>query len=95
MDASWKNGQGYNTSNFLIYKAEFNLKKIINLYIHFKVITHIGANSIREVKELAVHAERVGVDAIAILPPFFYKAEVKIILKVSFFKIRNLKFIEP
>ena len=60
-----------------------------------KVITHIGANSIREVKELAVHAESIGVDAIAILPPFFYKAEVKIVLKVSFFKIRNLKFIEP
>ena len=40
------------------------------------MISHIGANSIVEVKELAAHAQSVKVDAIAILPPFFYKAEV-------------------
>ena len=41
------------------------------------VMTHIGANSIADVKELARHAESVKVNAIATLPPFYYKCEVK------------------
>ena len=37
------------------------------------IMVHIGANSIADVKELATHAEQIGCDAIALLPPFFYK----------------------
>jgi len=37
------------------------------------VMTHIGANSIADVKELARHGEACGVGAIATLPPFYYK----------------------
>lgn len=39
------------------------------------VMTHIGANSIADVKELARHAEKCKVHCIATLPPFYYKCE--------------------
>ena len=55
------------------------------------IMNHIGANSIADVKALAAHSEKIGLDAIAMLAPFYYKcadldslidylAEVKIIL---------------
>jgi len=39
----------------------------------FKIIVHIGTNSLLESCELAKHAERQGVCAIALMPPFFFK----------------------
>ncbi|MGL4520639.1 MAG: dihydrodipicolinate synthase family protein [Phocaeicola sp.] len=39
----------------------------------FKVIAHVGSNSMREAMELAVHAQQVGADAIAAMAPSFFK----------------------
>jgi len=39
------------------------------------VMTHVGANSIADVKALASHSEKIGCHAIASLPPIFYKPE--------------------
>ena len=38
-----------------------------------KIMNHIGANSIADVKTLAAHSEKIGLDAIALLAPFYYK----------------------
>ena len=37
------------------------------------IMNHIGANSIADVKALAAHSEKIGLDAIAMLAPFYYK----------------------
>ncbi|NOU65755.1 N-acetylneuraminate lyase [Paenibacillus sp. LMG 31461] len=37
------------------------------------VIAHIGAVNTRDSIELAIHAERVGADAISAVPPFYYR----------------------
>lgn len=39
----------------------------------FKVIAHVGCNSVREAIDLASHAEKCGADAIAAMPPCFFK----------------------
>ncbi|MCP3893070.1 dihydrodipicolinate synthase family protein [Bacteroides sp.] len=39
----------------------------------FKVIAHVGSNSMREAMELAAHAQQVGADAIAAMAPCFFK----------------------
>lgn len=39
----------------------------------FKVIAHVGANSLKEGIELAAHAQRVGADAIGAMAPAFFK----------------------
>jgi N-acetylneuraminate lyase len=39
-----------------------------------QVMNHIGANSIVEAKEMAAHSQAIGCDAIAAMPPFFFKA---------------------
>src|SRR3954454_17492368 len=36
------------------------------------VIVHVGSVSTKDAAELAAHAEKVGADAIASVPPFFY-----------------------
>lgn len=44
----------------------------------YKVIAHVGCNSAHEAIELASHAEKCGADAIAAMPPCFFKpSEVK------------------
>lgn len=40
-----------------------------------KVVAHVGSLNLAQAQELAVHAERVGVDAISIIPPFYYKPD--------------------
>lgn len=39
----------------------------------FGIIAHVGANNLRDAKELARHAEEVGVEAVAAFAPSFYK----------------------
>lgn len=41
----------------------------------FKVIVHVGCNSLPEAKELAAHAQLVGADAIAAMAPSFFKPQ--------------------
>lgn len=36
---------------------------------------HVGANALPEVKELAEDASKIGADAVALMPPFFYRPE--------------------
>ena len=50
------------------------------------VMAMVGANCIKEVQELAQHAEACGVNAIAVLPPLFYKPQV-----VNMFKTLRYK----
>ncbi|XP_052223935.1 N-acetylneuraminate lyase-like [Dreissena polymorpha] len=38
-----------------------------------QLVAHIGTGNLKETQELARHAERIGVDAIAALPPTYYK----------------------
>ncbi len=38
-----------------------------------EIICHVGGNSLLDCKDLAVHAERAGADAIAAFSPFFFK----------------------
>ncbi len=37
------------------------------------VISHVAANNTRDSQELAAHAEKMGVDAIATIPPIYFK----------------------
>lgn len=37
------------------------------------IMNHIGGNSIEDVKALAAHSEKIGLDCIALLAPFYYK----------------------
>lgn len=39
----------------------------------FKVIAHVGSNSMREAMELAAHAQQVGADTIGAMAPCFFK----------------------
>lgn len=39
----------------------------------YKVIAHVGSNSIKEAEELASHAQSIGADAIAAMAPCFFK----------------------
>jgi N-acetylneuraminate lyase len=39
-----------------------------------KVVVHVGTNSVVEARELAAHAQAIGVDAIGAMPPCFFKA---------------------
>jgi N-acetylneuraminate lyase len=39
----------------------------------FPVVVHVGHNSLPEARALAAHAERAGADAIAAVPPSYYK----------------------
>lgn len=41
----------------------------------FKVIVHVGAECLETVIDLATHAADIGVDAIAVSPPSFYKPQ--------------------
>ncbi|XP_052223496.1 N-acetylneuraminate lyase-like [Dreissena polymorpha] len=38
-----------------------------------QLVAHIGTGNLKDTQELARHAERIGVDAIAALPPTYYK----------------------
>jgi N-acetylneuraminate lyase len=38
-----------------------------------RVIVHAGAESLKDAAELAAHAERIGADAVAAMPPVFFK----------------------
>jgi 4-hydroxy-tetrahydrodipicolinate synthase len=38
-----------------------------------KVIVHVGAVNTQQAVELAVHAERIGADAVGAIPPYYYK----------------------
>ena len=38
-----------------------------------KVVAHVGCESLHETKELAAHAQAVGADGVAALPPTYYK----------------------
>lgn len=37
------------------------------------IMNHIGGNSIEDVKALAAHSEKIGLDCIGLLAPFYYK----------------------
>ncbi|GBN99329.1 N-acetylneuraminate lyase, partial [Araneus ventricosus] len=39
------------------------------------IIIQVGANSIKDARELAAHAEKIGATGIASLPPIFYKPQ--------------------
>ncbi|MEG0453912.1 MAG: dihydrodipicolinate synthase family protein [Bacteroides sp.] len=39
----------------------------------FKVIAHVGSNSMREAMELAAHAQEIGADAVGAMAPCFFK----------------------
>ncbi|MGL4851734.1 MAG: dihydrodipicolinate synthase family protein [Phocaeicola sp.] len=39
----------------------------------FKIIAHVGSNSMHEAMDLAVHAQQVGADAIGAMAPSFFK----------------------
>ncbi|TVY08032.1 dihydrodipicolinate synthase family protein [Paenibacillus cremeus] len=45
------------------------------------VMAHIGAINTRDSVELAVHAERVGADAVSAVPPFYYRYSEKAVRK--------------
>lgn len=36
------------------------------------VMVHVGANTTRETKELAIHASKIGVDGIGVVTPYYY-----------------------
>lgn len=38
-----------------------------------RIIVHVGHNSLAEAMRLAAHAERIGADAVACMPPYFFK----------------------
>ncbi|XP_062602728.1 N-acetylneuraminate lyase-like isoform X1 [Saccostrea cucullata] len=40
-----------------------------------KIVAHVGVLNVRESKELAKHAEEAGADALASLPPLFFKPQ--------------------
>ncbi|XP_052675155.1 N-acetylneuraminate lyase B-like [Crassostrea angulata] len=55
-------------------------KKILEKWIQvsegrLKIVAHVGVLNVRESKELAKHAEESGADAIASLPPLFFKPQ--------------------
>lgn len=61
-------------------------KRVIEVIMgHLKsrlaVVAHVGAASTNETVELAKHAEKVGVDAVAALPPYYYSYDEAAILK--------------
>jgi len=45
----------------------------VSAYPTFKVIVHVGAESIMDVVTLAAHAEKIGAHGIAMMPPTFFK----------------------
>lgn len=45
------------------------------------VIIHVGAVSTQDAVELAAHAERTGAEAVASVPPFFYRASTEAIFQ--------------
>jgi N-acetylneuraminate lyase len=45
-----------------------------------RVLAHVGSNSLPEAQELAQHAERCGVDGIAAVGPFYFKASSAAVL---------------
>jgi len=48
----------------------------------FKLVIHVGSNSLEEAKELASHAQEIKVDAIAAMPPCFFKpASVQLLVQ--------------
>ena len=49
-----------------------------------KVIVHVGSSNVDTIFELAKHAEDVGADAVATVPPFYYAYDEETI--VNFFK---------
>lgn len=54
-----------------------------------KVIVHVGSSNVDTVLELAKHAEEVGADAVASVPPFYYTYEDESI--IDFFRILTSK----
>ncbi len=40
-----------------------------------KIVAHVGSLNLAQAQELAVHAEQAGVDAISVIPPFYYKPD--------------------
>lgn len=40
-----------------------------------KVVAHVGSLNLAQAQELAAHAEQAGVDAISVIPPFYYKPD--------------------
>ncbi|CAM9265358.1 unnamed protein product, partial [Ectocarpus fasciculatus] len=45
----------------------------VKLELDFKLIAHVGCNSLSEARDLAEHAQRIGADAIAVMTPNFFK----------------------
>eukprot|EP01121_Diplochlamys_sp_Union-15-3_P018128 TRINITY_DN6541_c0_g1_i1.p1 TRINITY_DN6541_c0_g1~~TRINITY_DN6541_c0_g1_i1.p1 ORF type:complete len:325 (+),score=55.75 TRINITY_DN6541_c0_g1_i1:32-976(+) len=41
----------------------------------FKLIVHVGTNSLEEAKQLSLHAKELKADAIAAMPPIFFKPD--------------------
>jgi N-acetylneuraminate lyase len=39
----------------------------------FKVMVHVGHTSLREAADLAAHAQSIGADSVAAVPPYFFK----------------------
>ena len=96
MDAGWKNGQGNYTQNFIIERAELNsnfkkTSEISSLKGHNAHWSKFYSRSQRVGRPCRIDRSRCNSDFTA----FFLQSWGKFILKVSFFKIRNLKFIEP
>lgn len=40
---------------------------------HLTIIAHVACNNTQDSQELAAHAESLGVDAIAAIPPIYFK----------------------
>jgi N-acetylneuraminate lyase len=65
----------WNLSSFNVQLAQAWLDATKPIADTFKLIMHIGCASVEDSKELARHAESIGVPAIASTPPVFFKPE--------------------
>jgi dihydrodipicolinate synthase/N-acetylneuraminate lyase len=52
------------------------------------IVAQVGAGNVKETCDLAMHANRVGVDCIAVIPPTYYKPPTV----GKFFRVRILRF---
>ena len=65
------------SSGECIYQSTEDRKKTLEAVMdeargRLTVIAHVGCNSTRDSRELAAHAEKLGVDAIASIPPIYF-----------------------
>ncbi|MEM3610292.1 MAG: dihydrodipicolinate synthase family protein [Candidatus Aenigmatarchaeota archaeon] len=58
-----------------------------------KVIVHVGSSNVDTVLELAKHAEEIGADAVATVPPFYYTYDDDTI--IDFFRLLTSKVSIP